>query len=165
MGTRRLTEGDTDRGGEQLRIAPVAQAWITTSTTVKWRVPVPTHVTFDTENVVAHLRSHAGEALQAVVVYDDQTHRDLYRRDDLREMHGSDLEGELLAEARRRPRRESPESGLYEGPLAATVHVFAGRVVLNLPRDDDSGTLVLLDPSVARNLTEFIADIRGDLYE
>jgi len=122
-------------------------------------------VTPDTEDIVAHLRSHAGEALQVVVVYNDETHRDLYRRDDLQEMHGSDLESERGAEARRRPRREAPEAESYEGPLAATVHVFAGRIVLNLPRDDDSGTIVLLNPSVAQNLTEFVADIRDDIYK
>jgi len=38
-------------------------------------------------------------------------------------------------------------------------------VLMHLPRDGDSGTVVAFDPGVARRLGEFVADIRADLYE
>jgi hypothetical protein len=119
----------------------------------------------DFGDVVEHLRSHAGDALQAVVVYDGDDHRDLYRRADVSQLHGSDLETEVLEEIRTdRRRRESDAASVYEGDLRATVRVFDARVVVHLPRDEDAGTVVVLDPAVARNLTEFVADVRADLY-
>lgn len=120
----------------------------------------------DFGNVVDHLRSHAGEALQAVVVYDGDEHRDRYRRQDLQELHGSDLEAELLAEIRAdERRRESDAAERYEGSLRATVRVFDQRVIVHLPRDSRSGTVVLFDPVVARDLGEFVDDLRADIYD
>lgn len=117
-------------------------------------------------DVVDHLRAHAGETLQAVVVYDDEEHCDLYRRADIEELHHTELEAELLAEVRAdKKRRKSPLSDRYEGEHKATVRVFESRVVLHLPRGGSSGTIVLLDPAAARNLVEFVDDVRGDLYE
>jgi len=120
-------------------------------------------------NVVEHLRSHAGETLQAVVIYDGDDHRDLYRRDDVVERHESDLERELLRELRSDQRREGREGRntaetASEQPRA-TVRVFPSRVIVHLPRDPDSGTIVVLDPAAARNLTDFVADVRADLYD
>jgi hypothetical protein len=117
------------------------------------------------DDVVDHLRSHAGDALQAVVVYDGDDHRDLYRRGDVSRLHGSNLETELLEDVRTdRRRRESDAASVHEGDLRATVRVFDERVVVHLPRDDDAGTVVVMDPVVARNLAEFVADVRADLY-
>jgi hypothetical protein len=38
-------------------------------------------------------------------------------------------------------------------------------VVVHLPRDADSGTVVVLDPAAARNLIDFVIDLRTDLYD
>lgn len=38
-------------------------------------------------------------------------------------------------------------------------------MIVHLPRDADSGTVVALDPATARNLTDFVADTRADLYD
>lgn len=57
-------------------------------------------MTHDAGNVVGHLRSHAGATLQAVFVYRGGDHRDLYRRDDLAELHGPDPEATVLREVR-----------------------------------------------------------------
>ncbi|WP_075938379.1 DUF7522 family protein [Halosegnis longus] len=116
--------------------------------------------------LVAHLRSHAGDALQAVIIYDGDDHRDLYRRDDVAELHGSDLEAELLADIRTdQGRRESPAATAREGELTATVRLFKKRVIVHLPRDDASGTVVLLDTVAAGRLATFVEDIRGDIYD
>jgi len=116
-------------------------------------------------NVVDHLRSHAGDSLQAVLIYEGGEHRDLYRRADVAERHGSELEREVLREVRSEQRhQESPEPDPADEPLRATVRVFDSRVVVHLPRDPDSGTVVVLDPAAARNLTDFVADVRADLY-
>lgn len=118
-----------------------------------------------TGDIVEHLRDHAGETLQAVVIYDGDDHRDLYRRGDVRELHGSELEAEVLEEIRAdRQRRRSTLAERYEGDHQATVRVFEARVLLHLPRDDESGTIVVLDPAAARNLVTFVNDIRGDIY-
>jgi hypothetical protein len=117
------------------------------------------------DDLVDHLRSHAGDALQAVVVYRDDEHRDLYRREDVVELHGSALEAEVLADIRAdHLRRESDAAADYEGELRATVRVFDERVLLTLPRDEQSGTVVILDLEAASDLVEFVADIRGDIY-
>jgi hypothetical protein len=116
--------------------------------------------------LVEQLQSHAGDALQAVIVYDGETHRDLYRRSDVTTLHGSELEAEVLAEIRADGhRRTSDAAAEYEGELRATVRVFDERITVHLPRDQRTGTLVLLDPIVARNLTRFVTDVRRDLYD
>jgi hypothetical protein len=120
----------------------------------------------DFSGLADHLRDHAGDALQAVVVYRGDDHRDLYRREDVAELHGSTLEAEVLADIRSdRRRRETDLADQYEGSLRATVRVFGERVILNLPRDDDSGTVVVLDVSAASDLAAFVADLRGDIYD
>lgn len=117
-------------------------------------------------NVVDHLRSHAGDTLQAVLIHDGDEHRDLYRRDDVAALHGSDLEREVLREVRSDQNRADGAGGDDPGePLRATVRVFDSRVIVHLPRDADSGTVVVLDPAAARNLTDFVADVRADLYD
>lgn len=120
----------------------------------------------DYDDFVEHLQTHAGSTLQAVVVYEPEDHRDLYRRDDVADLHDSDLERAVLEDARAdRVDRENPLADRYEGSHRATVHLFDRRVVLHLPRDRDSGTIVLLDLPAARDLATFVADIRSDLYE
>mgnify|MGYP006274468151 CR=1 len=120
----------------------------------------------DFPGLVTHLRDHAGDALRGVIVYRGDDHRDLYRREDLDELHGSRLEAEVLADIRSdRQQRETEAADQYEGSLRATVRVFDERVLLNLPRDDDSGTVVVLDVSAASDLADFVADIRGDIYD
>jgi hypothetical protein len=116
--------------------------------------------------VVDHLKTHAGDALQAVIVYDGEDHRDLYRRKDDVELHGSDLETEVLAEIRTDGRqRTSDHADEHEGRLRAVVRLFDERVIVHLPRTDRAGTVVVLDPVVARDLAEFVADVRRDLYD
>ena len=123
-------------------------------------------MTHEFGSVVEHLRTHAGDTLQAVMIYDGDEHRDLYRREDVTERHGSELEREVLREVRSDGPREAGAE--FEGgtePLRATVRVFSSRVIVHLPRDPESGTIVVLDPSAARNLTDFVADVRADLYD
>lgn len=120
----------------------------------------------DTSEIVDRLHSHAGETLRAVIVYDGDSHRDLYRREDVSDLHDSKLETEVLEEIRAdRQRRESTLADRYEGDHRATVRVFEARVLLHLPRDDKSGTVVVLDLAAARNLVTFVDDIRGDIYD
>jgi len=120
----------------------------------------------DFGTVVDHLKTHAGDALQAVIVYDGEDHSDLYRRKDVAELHGSDLEAEVLAELRTDERRRtSDHADEHEGQLRAVVRLFDERVIVHLPRNDRTGTVVVLDPVVARNLAEFVADVRRDLYD
>ena len=118
------------------------------------------------EDVVEHVKAHAGETLQAIVVYDETRHRDIYRREDVDDLHDSDLEADVLADIRAdRRRRESPDANEYEGEHRASAHVFEERVILYLPRDADSGTILILDTPAARDLTDFVADMRSDIYD
>lgn len=118
------------------------------------------------EDVVDHVQAHAGEALQAIIVYDETRHSDVYRRDDIDVLHDSDLETEVLNDVRKDRRlRESPEASVYEGAHRASAHVFDERVILHLPRDEETGTILILDTTAARNLAEFVADIRSDIYD
>lgn len=57
-------------------------------------------------HVADHLKTHACDALQAVIVYHGEDYSDLYRRRDDAELHGSDLEAEVLAERRTDVRRD-----------------------------------------------------------
>ena len=118
------------------------------------------------DDVVDHLQSHAGDTLQAVVVYRGDDHRDLYRREDVADRHNSSLEAEVLEDIRSdRRRHESDAAGRYEGDLRATVRVFAERVLVHFPRNEASGTVVVLDPTAASDLVAFVTDIRGDIYD
>lgn len=118
------------------------------------------------DNVVDHLRSHAGDALQVVVIYRGDDHRDLYRRDDVADLHESGVEATILREVRSDHGEGDTDPADGDGePLRATVRVFPSRVIVHLPRDADSGTVVVLDPTAARNLTDFVADLRADLYD
>ena len=77
------------------------------------------------EDVVEHVRAHAGDTLQAIVVYDGTRHRDVYRRENVDDLHDSGLEADLLADIRAdRRRRESPEASEYEGEHRASADVF-----------------------------------------
>jgi hypothetical protein len=116
--------------------------------------------------LVDHVRDHAGDALQGIVVYRGDDHRDLYRREDVADLHDSALESAVLADIRSdRRRHESEATDHYEGSLRATVRVFDRRVIVDLPRSDESGAVVVLDVTAASNLAEFVADIRGDIYD
>jgi hypothetical protein len=120
---------------------------------------------FDSDDVVTHLREHAGDSLRAVVVYNAGQHRDLYRRADVADLHGSDLEATIVDEFRAEPRSERGANALgHQGELRATVRLYDGRAVLHLPRDEESGTLVVLDTAAAADLAGFVADLRADLY-
>lgn len=114
------------------------------------------------DDVVEHLRAHAGDALQAVFVYRGDDHRDLYRRDDVATLHSSELEAAVLRAVRS---DAADDAASFAEPPRATVRVFDARVIVHLPRDRDSGTVVALAPAAARNLTDFVADIRADLYD
>ena len=102
----------------------------------------------------------------AVMIYDGDEHRDLYRREDVAERHGSELERGILRKVRSDgPRQAGAEAAGGTEPLQATVRVFSSRVIVHLPQDPESGTIVVLDPNAARNLTDFVADVRADLYD
>jgi len=116
-------------------------------------------------NVVEHLRSHAGDALRAVFIHRGDEHRDLYRREDVAELHASDLEAMVLREVQSDLREDGQSPDSDAESLRATVRVYDSRVIVYLPRDADSGTVVMLDPTAARNLTDFVADLRADLYD
>lgn len=116
-------------------------------------------------NIVEHIHGHAGDTLQAVIIYEEDHHRDLYRRDDIADLHDSALEREVLDVIRDDDRRRFTETSTsIEGAHRATVDVFENRVLLHLPRDESSGTLVVLDTTAARNLYEFVEDLRASIY-
>lgn len=120
----------------------------------------------DAPAVVQHLREHAGDALQAVIIYDGDRHRDLYRREDLADLHDSELEDHVLDTFRVEPANDQPAQAFgVQGDLRAIVRLFDSRAILHLPRDDDSGTIVALDVNAAADLASFVADLRADLYD
>lgn len=118
----------------------------------------------DADAVVSYLRRHAGQTLQAVVVHDASRHRVLFAREDVGEPSDRDVETVLDRFRRRDGTQDGATAAVHGGALRATVQLFEGRVVLHLPRDETSGTLVFLDTAAARNLRTFVEDIRADVY-
>lgn len=119
----------------------------------------------DAAAVVQHIREHTGDALQVVLLYDADDHRDLYRREDVAALHDSPLEHAVIDTFRTEPGTEQAAEGFgVQGDLQASVRLFEKRAVLHLPRDETSGTIVVLDSTAAANLAEFVADLRADLY-
>lgn len=119
----------------------------------------------DGRAVVQHIKEHAGDTLQAVLIYGADDHRDLYRRADVAPLHESPLEDIVLEWVRSEPRRAAEESAAeQQGELRATVRLFEHRVVLHLPRDAESGTILVLDVPAAQQLATFVSDLRADLY-
>lgn len=92
------------------------------------------------------LLATAGDALRVVGFHEGSDWRIEYIRDDVREGYGDasidDIADDLVLDVLASPRQES----LYElGDLHATVRLFENGVVVHVPTDDRSGSLVSLD--------------------
>jgi len=119
----------------------------------------------DSRSPVDELKARAGTALQAVVVYSGDRHRDLYRRSDVADLHASGLEAEVIEDLRAgRPDRTDPDAATQEGTHRASVEVFEHRVIVHLPRGEEEGTVIFLDPAAASDLVGFVEAVRADVY-
>lgn len=119
----------------------------------------------DVSPIVQHIREHAGDTLQAVLIYDGDEHRDLYRRDDVADLHDTELEQAVIERFRAEPPTDQSEPAFgVQGHLQASVELFTRRAILHLPRDDTSGTILVLDIDAAAALATFVEDLRADLY-
>lgn len=119
----------------------------------------------DETAIVPHIRDHAGETLQAGLIYDAENHRDLYRRDDIVALHDAALEAAVLDWFRSEPRPDSEAPAVeQQDDVRATVRLFERRVVLHLSWDAESGTIIVPDIPAAPQHSAFVADLRADLY-
>lgn len=105
--------------------------------------------------LTTYLKQEAGEYLRGVVSYEDDEYDIQYIRDDLRtrrlKSEVDKMIDRLQQELRPAERRAFPF-----GDVNSTVRSFEEAMVLHFPKTQGRGTVVTLDPEVARQLNTFI---------
>lgn len=112
----------------------------------------------------AHLRDQIGDALRSVSYYDADTEQVVYVRDDV----SSELSGDQAERIVRFLRNRTDIQQAYdelgrEAALRCNVHCWEDRIGLHFPHGPESGTLVAVDPIVARELHVFVGQCRDIL--
>lgn len=111
----------------------------------------------DPDAFVAFLQRRAGDSLRAVRLYSPDGHRSLYARQGVRERYSAESIDAIVAHARDElGEKTDGRWSFMPGPFEATVHVFDGAVLVNLPLHDEGGVLVSLDADAARQLHDFV---------
>jgi hypothetical protein len=103
------------------------------------------------ERFVETVRERTGSALRGVGVYRDDETALLYRRGDLDSGTTSRIHAVLDAATQRDPAADGSAH-------RASVQLYEEAVVVHLPETDSRGTLLSLDPGVARELGGFIEE-------
>lgn len=107
--------------------------------------------------LVAYLRSQAGDYLRGVATYDSEEYSVVYLRDDLRTQHFKS-ELDRMYEYLSRESRVREQRAFPFGSLDGTLRLFEDAIVLHYPGTQERGTVITLDPEVGRNLTEFMRE-------
>lgn len=107
------------------------------------------------ERLTPYLREQAGEYLRGVVTYDGDEYEVQYIRDDLRTQRLKS-EVDTMIERLRRESRPGERRSFPFGELNGIVRSFEEAMVMHFPSTQGRGTVVTLDPEVARQLNTFI---------
>lgn len=108
-------------------------------------------------NLISFLKDTAGEYLRGIAVYDTNGYESLYVRDDVRAEHFESevdrMMDRLRQESRVRDHRDFPFDDLN-----GSVRSFGEALVMHFPHGQERGTVITLDPGVARQLNTFMAE-------
>ena len=107
------------------------------------------------EELTPYLKQTAGEYLRGVVDYDGDEYEVQYIRDDLRKAR---LKSEVdkMVDRLRKESRSAERRAFPFGEVNGTVRSLEKAMVMHFPDTQGRGTIVTLDPEVARQLNTFI---------
>lgn len=109
----------------------------------------------DNTELTPYLKKTAGEYLRGVVWYQDDEYDIQYIRDDLRTQRFKAEVDKMITRLRRESRLGERRAFPF-GEVNAIVRSFDEAMVMHFPHTQSRGTVVTLDPEVARQLNTFI---------
>jgi hypothetical protein len=110
------------------------------------------------QSLVPFLEQKAGQHLRVVARYDGDSLRVPFVRDDVQSSYTEAEFVESFARFRDQFAEQAHEEGLELGPHHCTVRVFDDGLVFHYPHDEQTGTVISVDPDVADNLLGFVGD-------
>ena len=105
--------------------------------------------------LLSYLKETAGEYLRGVVWYENDEYEIRYIRDDLRTRRLRSEVDKMIDRLRRESRSGERRSFSF-GEVNGIVRSFEEAMVMHFPSTQGRGTVVTLDPEVARQLNTFI---------
>lgn len=109
----------------------------------------------DRTELTPYLKDTAGEYLRGVVAYNGNEYDIQFIRDDLRERRLKSEVDKMIDRLRHESRSREHRAFPF-GDLNGTVRSFEEAMVLHFPSTQERGTVVTLDPGVARQLNTFL---------
>lgn len=111
----------------------------------------------NSETLTPYLKDAAGEYLRGVVWYEGDEYDIRFIRDDLRTQRLKSEVDEMIDRLRGES-RVSERRAFPFGEVNATVRSFEEAMVMHFPSTQGRGTVVTLDPEVARQLNTFVGN-------
>lgn len=109
----------------------------------------------DGTELTSYLKDTTGEYLRGVVSYNGNEYDIQFIRDDLRERRLKSEVDKMIDRLRQESRSREHRAFPF-GNLNGTVRSFEEAMVMHFPSTQSRGTVVTLDPEVARQLNTFI---------
>ena len=106
-------------------------------------------------NLITFLKSEAGEYLRGVAAYNADGYETVYLRDDVRTKRFESEVDRMIDRLRQESRAREQRSFPFED-LNGIVRSFSDGMVMHFPRAQERGTVITLDPEVARQLNTFM---------
>ncbi|MFC4553582.1 MULTISPECIES: hypothetical protein [Halorussus] len=107
--------------------------------------------------LISYLKSETGELLRGVITYDSDEYEIHYIRDDIRTQHLKNDVNKIIKRLRRESRPSEHRSFPF-GELNGIVRSFENAMVMHFPDTQGRGTVVTLEPEVARQLNTFLGN-------
>lgn len=107
------------------------------------------------QDLLRYLKDQAGEYLRGVAVYTTDDYKIVYLRDDIRSPRFESEADAIITRIRQESRVREHRSFPFDD-LRGTVRAFGDAMVMHFPRTQERGTVITLDPGVARDLNTFM---------
>lgn len=109
----------------------------------------------DGTELTSYLKDTAGDYLRGVVSYNGNEYDIQFIRDDLRERRLKSEVDKMIDRLREESRSREHRAFPF-GNLNGTVRSFEEAMVIHFPSTQSRGTVVTLDPEIARQLNTFV---------
>ena len=107
--------------------------------------------------LVSYLKDQAGGYLRGVAIYTADEYDVVYLRDDVRSQRFENEVDAMIDRLRQESRAREHRSFPFDD-LNGTVRSFGDAMVMHFPRTRERGTVITLDPGVARDLNTFMSE-------
>ena len=109
------------------------------------------------QTLVRYLKATAGDHLRGVAVYQSDDYDVIYIRGDVRDRRFESEVDAMIDRLRQESRAREHRSFPFD-ELRGTVRSFGDAMVMHFPRTHERGTVITLDPGVARDLNTFMGE-------